>query len=312
LERFVLPLYLYAGHVLLSTIVLPELPLASTDEGEFFFQQELSGNDSNEHVWNHQWLGPRGEKLISYGRQQSFHWLSFPGLVDFKINADGKEITCYRMPEFRVETIRHLLLDQVLPRCLAYQGKIMIHASAVRHNQGLILFIGDSGSGKSTLAGNFHQAGTPVMSDDCLWIKEDDDRITAVPTYGGLRLWEDSLDHLFPSGQNTLPMAHYSSKRRVSIQEDTGPVTSDGLPVLAVMMLASARSIGMELLSPREAFIAVLKQTFQLDLHDLERVKAQTQALGRIVPRLRVYRLSMPRNYALLPLVRQRILETVT
>jgi hypothetical protein len=192
----------------------------------------------------------------------------------------------------------------------------MLHGSAVCLEGGLILFIGDSGSGKSTLAGSFHQAGHWALSDDCVWLKEMDQQVVAVPSYGGLRLWEDSLHVLFASGQATRSMAHYSDKQRVSLYRDAGPKSGAGLPVLAVIVLTppdqkSAPEVKLNGLPGRETFIAMLKQTFQLDLMDLHRMTRHAEKLARIVPRVPAYSLSMPRNYDLLPLARQKILEAV-
>lgn len=192
----------------------------------------------------------------------------------------------------------------------------MVHASATRLKNGLILFLGDSGAGKSTLAGNFHQAGQPAVSDDCIWIKEGKTAIKAIPTYGGLRLWEDSLDILFPSEQNIDPVAHYSAKKRVSLKENDFPRFSKGIPILAVFVLSPigdtpVSEINLDRLSQREAFIALMKQSFQLNVLDIKRLKRHMGALGRIVPRIPAYRLSMPHDYDLLPLVRQKILEKV-
>jgi hypothetical protein len=111
-------------------------------------------------------------------------------------------------------------------------------------------------------------------------------------------------------------MAHYSTKKRVPLQENDKPQNRKGLPVLAVIVLSPAAKVTgseiiLEPLARREAYIAILKQTFQLDLNDLERMSRHASALGRIVPRLPAYRLSMPRDYGLLPLARQKILEAV-
>lgn len=192
----------------------------------------------------------------------------------------------------------------------------MVHASAVQLKQGLLLFLGDSGSGKSTLAGNFHKAGQQVVSDDCLWIKEGKRAIKAIPSYGGLRLWEDSLQVLFPADQNTQSVAHYSTKKRVQINEGDARKFMTGIPILAVIVLSPlgegpVSEIALERLSNREAFIALMKQSFQLNVLDMKRMTRHIRALGRIVPRIPAYRLSMPHDYALLPLVRQKILETI-
>jgi hypothetical protein len=297
---------------MVSNIVIPELPEWDSEEVELKFSLEYGRQQSRNHFGSADWLSPRGENLPFYSNDNSYHWLRFPALADFRISADTKEVLCYPVPGIPVETIRHLLLDQVLPCCLAYDGKIMLHASAVQLEQGLLVFIGDSGVGKSTLAGNFHQAGSPAISDDCLWVKENEDQIVAVPSYGGLRLWEDSLDVLFASKAETHSMAHYSSKKRVPLNGNHQ--ISSGMPVLAVIVLSKpgvASEVTLERLSRREIFFAMLRQAFQLDPTDLERMTRHVQALGRIVPRRPSFRLSMPHEYDLLPLVRQKILEAV-
>ena len=301
--------YFYCGLPVLSNIAVPELSQSDDDRGELFFTLESARLQTGDSYRANTWRDPSGRVLLAYSNQDSHHWLRFPSLADFRISTNTKKISCYPLPEISRETIRHLLLDQVLPRCLAHQGKIMLHASAVQVEHGLLLFIGDSGAGKSTLAGNFHGAGLPVISDDCLWVKESKDQIVAVPSYGGLRLWEDSLQALFSAVQGTHSMAHYSAKKRVPLNENDLLRFGDGIPVLAVIVLSppgqtSSSEIILERLAQREAFIALLKQTFQLNLMDLERMTSHMGALGRIVPRLPAYRLSMPRDYALLQIGR--------
>ena len=308
--------YSYCGLHVLSKIAFPELPQSKHDKGWLLFSLEPPINHSIQPIWLHHWLSQSGDKLLSYCIQDSYHWLRFPGLADFRISANAREISCRPLPEIPQETLRHLFLDQVLPRCLAHRGRIMLHASAVQLEQGLLLCIGDSGAGKSTLAGIFHQAGSPVMSDDCVWVKKNKDQIRAVPSYGGLRLWEDSLQVLFSAEQNIQSMAHYSTKKRVPLNENDMLGFGSGIPILAVIVLSPLgqspdQEVILDRLSHREAFIAMMKQTFQLNLMDLERMTRHMQALGRIVPRLLAFRLSMPRDYDLLPIVRQKILEIV-
>ena len=254
--------------------------------------------------------------MLSYGRQGSYHLLRFAEVADFQISSNAKEITCYPAQETTHDTIRHLLLDQVLPRCISYQGNIVLHSSAVEFEGGLILLLGDSGTGKSTLAGNFHQVGLAAVSDDCLCLQEVRGQISAIPSYMGLRLWEDSLEVLFEGERDTRSVAHYSAKRRVQLGEQGNPRLSCGIPVRAVILLASSKQslvsdLSLERLSRREAFIALMKQSFHLTVTDFERLEQHVLALGRVAPRLPSFRLSMPHDYALLPLVRQKILEAV-
>jgi energy-coupling factor transporter ATP-binding protein EcfA2 len=193
----------------------------------------------------------------------------------------------------------------------------MLHASAVRLDEGLLLFIGDSGAGKSTLAGNFHQMGNPAISDDCVWIKEGRNQIVAVPSYDGLRLWEDSLDVLFSSERNISTMAHYSTKKRVSLNESDTLMRRKGCHILSVVVLSPPRhpasdyGIMLDPVPRREAFIEIANQTFQLDSYDYNERSPQMQTLGSLLTTVPTFRLSVPHDYALLPTVRRRILDAV-
>jgi len=155
---------LYCGFSIISNIAIPELAQSNRDKGWFSFTLESVQPQSRDFSHTNYWQSPSGEVVLAYGRQDSYHWLRFPGFADFCISANAREISCHPLPGIPSETLRHLLLDQVLPRCLAHQGKIMVYASAVQFEQGLLLFIGDSGAGKSTLAGNFHRASQPYQT----------------------------------------------------------------------------------------------------------------------------------------------------
>lgn len=306
----------YSSQVVASNINLPELPLVEGRPADLSFHLLEPRRQHSIALWDHHWYAPDGATSISHCRQKEHHLLRFPTLADFYVLKDASDIACHPQPDIPVDTIRHLLLDQVLPRALAHQGRLMLHASAVDLGPGLLLMIGSSGTGKSTLAGNFHQAGQSAVSDDCIWLKVGDGRFHAIPSYGGLRLWEDSMDILFSVGTETHPVAHYTSKKRVTVQGEDGLRMRDGFPVLAMLELSppgppSVSEITLERLTHRETFIAMLKQTFLLDVKDLGRVKEQVQFLGSLIPGLPSFRLSMPRDYELLPKVRQRILETV-
>jgi energy-coupling factor transporter ATP-binding protein EcfA2 len=317
MESNILSRYLYCGQTVLSNIAIPELALSNNSKTFFLFGLEESQQQSTEFSWSSCWKDPSGEVELAYGKKDSNHWLRYPELADFRISTSLEEITCYPVPEIPLETIRHLLLDSVLPRCMARQGKLMVHASAVRLETGILILVGDSGAGKSTLAAYFHQAGQSAISDDVVWVKENQDQqIRAVPSYSGLRLWVDSLNVLFANEQNIHSMAHYSEKKRVLFYGSDLMEYDNSNPILAVIVLSapnqvSNREIRLRPLSRSDAFMEILNETFQLESFDLQERTTRMRALGRMVTRLPSYQLSMPRDYDLLPAVRQRILEAV-
>jgi len=268
-----------------------------------------------ELIWTDTWCTSSGAPFFSYSNQDSLHWLRYHGFADFRISIDMKEISCYPVPGISDAIIRHLLLDQVLPRCLAYEGEIILHASAVHIQRGLILFLGESGAGKSTLAAHFHQAGQMAISDDCTWVKCGKTSVTARPVYKGLRLWQDSLNALFPSQSKTKSTTLFSSKRRIILEGKELHGDSRGINVLAVFLLSPlthspASEIVVKPLSNRDAFISLAKQSFRLN-SEFAMFERQMKDLGHIVTRLPFYQLYNIHDYALLPFVRQKILQTI-
>jgi len=306
-------MYLFCSLTIKSNIEIPELPPSKRDSAQFFFYLENCYRGKAIPAWSPLLSTPDGDRFISFYRDLKSLWLRFERLADFQISEGGKKISCYPMVGIPEETIRHLFIDQVMPRCLAYQGKIIVHGSAVQHSHGLLIFLGDSGVGKSTLAGDFHQAGMPALSDDCVLIKESRKRIVAVPSYASLRLWEDSADTLFAS-MAFQSIAHYSAKRQLLLDEQGIPGFYKGLPVISVIVLSHApKNINEEImltsLSCQQAYIEFIKHTFQLFMNDPVKIENHMKKLARIIPMLPVYRLNIPHNYDLLSVVRNRILS---
>jgi hypothetical protein len=304
--------FLFCNYVIKSNISLPELMVSKNTEADFFFQYRRDDTALFSGNWGYHWYVD-DVLSISLGIQDSFYWLQFPELADFRISPNAQEIHCFPLSDIPEHTIRHLLLDQVLPRCMAHQGYLLLHASAVQTPHGLVLFTGPSGAGKSTLAGYFHQSGYPAISDDCMLLEEEQDCVKAFPSYGGVRLWEDSQEFLFPEKQETHEMAHYSSKQRISLKNNENNKTKNN-KIAAIIFLsphAQNKEITLKPASLREGYMELLKQTYQLDVIDPQKIAQHAQALGRVIPKIPLFQLSMPHEYGLLPTAKQLILETV-
>ena len=165
-------LYQVCDLVLASETPLPELRVGEVGRPNFAFKLVLSPTLEYGPVeWFHRWSLPDEETWMSFGRVGRDYLLRFTDLADYVIRIEEREIYCYPNPDTPLETIRHLLLDQVIPLVLSSQGKLVLHASAVATPEGAIAFIGSTGRGKSTLAASFTKRGFPLLTDDCLWWK---------------------------------------------------------------------------------------------------------------------------------------------
>ena len=267
--------------------------------------------------WFISWTLPAGELWLQCAKDEHGYLLRFPEIADFFVDAEGGEIICTPEPETPMETLGHLLLDQVLPLVLNLKGREALHATAILTPLGVCAFTGPAGTGKSTLAASFLRAGYPVLSDDCLVLEEDNGRIFAIPAYPGLRLWEDTLESLREDHNPSLPVAHYTSKKRLVLDSPMSSFPKGSYPLIRIYSLVpsdvndgniSLSSTIIERISLRVGFMELIQTIFRLDINDRSMLVRQFGFLERIVSRVPVRRLHVPNTFSSLPAVREAIL----
>jgi hypothetical protein len=291
---------------------LPELPVAAA------VRPQYRVDESTAPLWphdkpdaRHEWLDAAGGVTLVGARWSDTYYLCMPGVAGARVGADAR-VTVWRDPAAGAASLRHALVDQILPRVLAGDGALMLHAAAVADaGAGAMLVLGDSGFGKSTLSVAFARAGARLLSDDCVRLELAGDGVQVIPTYPGIRLRPDSLAALYgDSAPATTPMAHYTDKRRI-----VGPVATDGAgagpaAASAIVVLqppGTDTGIAVTRLPSAAACIALVRNSFALDPADLVRSRAllaRAADVARVVP---VYAVGYPRDYARLPEVIARL-----
>ena len=193
--------------------------------------------------WCHHWRLANGKISISAGKEGRDYWLRFPCLADFHLDPVNSNIIAYCHTDIPQETIRHLLLDQVIPRLLSHQGNQILHASCIKIADSALAFCGESGWGKSTLAAFFYSQGHPLLTDDCLLLKTNDsNEVLGIPNYQGIRLFEDNLS-IFPETKQTTPVAHYGTKKRIITNNDSDNQEVSIKAILILPLLVSFSTI---------------------------------------------------------------------
>ncbi|MBI2364597.1 MAG: hypothetical protein HYV01_06270 [Deltaproteobacteria bacterium] len=267
--------------------------------------------------WFMSWTLPTGELWLQCAKDGCGYLLRFPEIADFFVDAEGREIICAPEPETPMETIRHLLLDQVLPLVLNLKGREALHATAILTPLGVCAFVGPTGAGKSTLAASFLRAGYAVLSDDCLVVESIDGRIFATPAYPGLRLWPDSVEALRDVAGGSQPVAHYTSKQRLIAERYHGDFPSDPRPLARIYSLsrppdaeagAGLANPRIERLSHRDSFMELIQFTFRFDITNREMLLRQFGVLERLVSNVPVRRLQVPDALSSLPAVCEAVL----
>jgi hypothetical protein len=263
-----------AGRLTLaSTIALPELqPVArATPDWRVELRRRAFTWTTVPRVF-HRWTQPNGSPWLTLSRAGDDYHLQFARTASFALRMGERRILCRPSPDVPRMTLRHLLLDQVLPLVVSAGEALVLHASAVHSPRGAVLFVGASGRGKSTIAASLALSGWPLVTDDTVAIAGGPHGPHVWAAASSARLWPDSLRALrLHIGRRATRVAHYSRKRRIAFDatDDRAPI-----PVHRVYVLGSraqmrrAAAVSVLPLTARDATVAIIRHAFQLDIDD--------------------------------------------
>lgn len=226
------------------------------------------------------WHTPFGGVWLSFAAVREGFLLTFEQWGQFLVSGDAAHVDVFSAPGTPALSMRHLLLNQVMPLVLSRRGRLVVHASAVSWRDQVLAFVGRSGAGKSTMAAACATLGAHVVTDDCLVLRRSGDRWLAWPYDAGLRLWPDSLRQLGWPAVAGVPVAHFTEKKRLSL--DLTPC----LPEEAVQPLArmfSLPSAEGTRLSRREGLTLLASNVFRLDARDASESRVHFDALTDLV-----------------------------
>lgn len=208
-------------------------------------------------------------------------------------------------------TVDHFLADQVFPRLLAHIGELVVHAGAVRVDDGALMLVGHSGSGKSTAVASFDQAGLALIGDDAMVITSANCRSQIRSVYPSLRLMPDSIAALMPGTATAGLVAHYSTKERIDVAGNR-PASEVALPILAIFAIGEAtEQVAIRSISAARGCMALVENSFSLDPSDVSEAAKRLDAASAVARNVPMFQITYPRDYARLPEVRAAILGQV-
>jgi hypothetical protein len=271
--------------VVASDWPLPELPTADGEPASVEIERGSAAFDDRDLVWFHEWRVPDEDPWLAAARLPAGGYLvRVPALVDFLIDDAGRSVRVVRTADTSDDTLRHLLLDLILPLVMTHRGELVLHASGALVGSGAFLFIARSGAGKSTIAAALAARGARVVADDAIAVRRDGDELVAIGAYSGLRLWPDG-----PSP---------AAKRRIGPGDSSIPFAGTPVRVAGIYVLepSASHAICVDRLPPRESVMALVANSYVLDCDDPERLERQLDraiACGRAVP---IRRLAFPHD----------------
>ncbi len=107
--------------------------------------------------------------------------LTLPPIGSYRVQPDGRRVTCFPRPEAAPWRWQRALVNQVLPLTATLRGFEVIHAGAVAIDDRVVAIVGHPGAGKSSTTLNLLLRGAGFFTDDALAIKRVDGDVLAYP-----------------------------------------------------------------------------------------------------------------------------------
>ncbi len=259
-------------------------------------------------------LIPDAERWYEYAILENDRiYLRWKDQFEFLVDRDGRRIWFGWLGADSLETLRVYILGRALSFALVKQGFEPIHSSTVVLDGGAIAFLGESGFGKSSLAAGFVRDGYRLLTDDLLLVSQRCGRPEAQPGPPRIKVFPWVARHCLGRIDEGVPMNNWTEKLVLPLGEDQHQ--AHPVPLRTFYVLSSPREVfrkqGIQIatLSQREAFIELIRHTFNYVLTGSERQQRLFSKSLQLASQVPVKRISYPRNLALLPEVRRRILS---
>ena len=205
--------------------------------------------------------------------------------TEFFVAPRGDHIWTVWCPPHTVEDMATYLHGPILGYVLRLRQTVALHASAVAVGERAIAFVGGPGAGKSTTAACFALKGFTVLADDVSAIDHHAGGFSVRPAYPHLRLWPASVTSLLGHVDALRPITPNWDKRDFPLLEHQAFEKSP-LPLAAVYWLGDRsnddRAPYMEPVSPREAFIFLVGNTYGNTLLDASMRAHEFEVLTRM------------------------------
>jgi len=183
--------------------------------------------------------------------------LEYPHVATLAIRG-GREISVAPRPETDAKAVRALLLGPALAVLLHQRGVLALHASSVRLPAGVVAFLGGSGWGKSTMAGALERLGHDLVADDITAVEPRPDRVDVLPAFPSS---SSGRRRSRPRDRpETLPLVVPDEDKRA--RRVAGGLSATSLPLAALFVLAFGAPARIELLTPREALLELVRHSF--------------------------------------------------
>lgn len=233
--------------------------------------------------------------LSQHGEREGYQ-LSYSDGTRFVVDGAAARIWGTYQSPLTAEDMATYFLGPVLGFVLRRRNIVCLHASGVEIQERAVCFCGDAGYGKSTTAAALALRGLPVIAEDVVALQESGGRFEAQPGYPRVCLWPESVKMLF-GREDALPrLTPVWDKRFLELDGRRAKFAGARLPFGVIYLFAprrnDQRAPGVEKVSPREALLELVQNTYMNWVLERQQRAAEFDALCRLVQQVPVRRIT--------------------
>lgn len=215
----------------------------------------------------------------------------------------GTTVRAYLHEGVEDELARLPVLGPALGTILHQRGRIVLHASAVSIDGGVVAFIGHKGYGKSTTAAALHARGHALVTDDLLPVELLEEQGPRTwPGYGRMSVWPESAKAVGSDPARLQSLHQRVRKKALPATNRIDP--QKAVPLRAIYVLGRGDRPACKGLAAREAFVAILRHSYcssQLAESDAAALPSLFQQFTQLVEAVPIRRLERTDDLKVLP-----------
>jgi hypothetical protein len=228
------------------------------------------------------------------GAEEAFE-LTYADGTRFLIDGSARRVWGHCPPGFGIDFLATYLRGPVMGFILRRRGVTALHASALNISGHGIVLCGESQSGKSTIAAALALKGVPVLCEDVTALRVSDDAFCVEPGYAQVGLWPDAVEMLFGTSDALPRLTPTWEKCFLALNGERAGFEPRERPLAVIYLLAprtaSEDAPWIEQISPREAILGLVQNTYMNWLLDRKQRAAEFDFLSRLVTRIPVRRI---------------------
>jgi hypothetical protein len=238
-------------------------------------------------------------------------YLRWSRVFEFLILKDGRSVVCRPLARLGRKAF-HTHLGPSLSFALINLGIEPLHSTTLVVDGEAVALMGDCGYGKSSLGARFVRDGDQLLTDDLLVTSRENGRFLAYAGAPRVKLFPRIAKRIFGKTVRGLRLPPLTPKLIIPLDETRSRRTP--VPLKAIYMLTPPERrvhprVVIRPLSPRRAFLELVRNTFNMAVAEPSRLERQFALAAQLAMEVPVKSLSYPREFHMLTAAREAILS---